>query len=120
MSVVAVYAPTADAADNDKDSFYDQLQLTIDKIPLGDMLIVAGDWNAKPGQSDGTTHGIVGKFAIGQRCANGERLVDFASTNNMVVASTRFQHHRHHLITWYSSDGCTKSQIDHVFISIIH
>ncbi len=46
LTVVAVYAPTLDAAEEVKDSFYDDLQDAVDRVPAGDMLIVAGDWNA--------------------------------------------------------------------------
>ncbi len=42
---------------------------------------------------------ILGKFAIGPRCANGDRLVNFASANRLVVSSTRFQHPKRHLVT---------------------
>ncbi len=40
--------PTLDAAEEAKDSFYDDLQDAVDRVPEGYMLIVAGDWNAKP------------------------------------------------------------------------
>ncbi len=55
-----------------KDPFYDDLQDAIDRVPTGDMLIVAGDWNARPGPVDTTTRHILGKFAVGTRCTNGK------------------------------------------------
>ncbi len=54
LTVVAIYAPTLDAAEEAKDSFYD-LQDAVDRVPAGDMLIVAGDWNARPGPADPAT-----------------------------------------------------------------
>ncbi len=43
LAVVAVYATTLDAAEEAKDSFYDDIQGAVDRVPAGDMLIVAGD-----------------------------------------------------------------------------
>ncbi len=81
LAVIAVYAPTLDAAEEVKDSFYDDLQDAVNRVPAGDILIVAGDWNARPGPADPATRHILGKFAVGTRCANGDRLVNFASAN---------------------------------------
>ncbi len=91
LTVIAVYAPTLDAAKETKDSFYDDLQNAVDRVPAGDMLTVTGDWNAKPGPVDPATRHVSCKFAVGARCANGDRLVNFASANRLVVSSTRFQ-----------------------------
>ncbi len=41
------------------------------------MLIVAGDWNARPGPVDTTTRFILDRFAVDTRCATGDRLVNF-------------------------------------------
>ncbi len=65
---------------------------------------------------DVTTWHILGRFVLGSRCANDDRLVNFASTNHFVVSSTRFQNLRRHLVTWFSNDSRTRNQIDHVLI----
>ncbi len=75
LTVVAVYAPALDAAEEAKDTFYDDVQDAVDRAPAGDMLIVAGNWNARPGPADPATRHILGKFAVGTRCANGDRLM---------------------------------------------
>ncbi len=80
------------------------------------MLIVAGDWNARLGPVDPATQHILGKFAVFTRCANGDRLVNFDSANRFVVSSTRFQHPQRHLVTWFSNDGRTRNQIDHMLV----
>ncbi len=73
------------------------LQDAINEVPTSDILVVAGDWNARTGPVDDATRQILGRFALGPRCANGERLVDLAAANHLVVSSTRFQHRRR---TW--------------------
>ncbi len=76
LAVVAVYAQMLDAAEEASDSFYDNLQLN--RVPARGMLIVVGNWNAIPSPVGTATRHILGKFAVGTRCANGDRLVHFA------------------------------------------
>ncbi len=71
------YVPTLDAAEEAKDSFYDGLQDAVGRV--------AGP---RPGPVDTAMQHILGNFAIGTRCANGNRLVNIASTNHLVF----FQH----------------------------
>ncbi len=66
------------AAVEAKDSFYDHLQDVVNRVPAVDMRIVAGNWNARPGPADPSTRHILGKFTVGTKCTNGERLVNFA------------------------------------------
>ncbi len=42
-----------------KVNFYDDLQDAVGRVPTGDMLIVAGDWNARPGPVDTACPGQV-------------------------------------------------------------
>ncbi len=44
-------------------------------------------WNAGPGPVDTATRHILGKFAVGTRCADGDRLLNFAPANHLVVSS---------------------------------
>jgi hypothetical protein len=47
---------------------------------------------------------------------NGVRVVNFATSKNLVVKSTMFPHRNIHKYTWTSPDGKTHNQIDHVLI----
>ena len=114
LTVIAVYAPTTLAEEDEKDLFYDELQRVFSSIPNNDIVILAGDWNAQLGPGDINTRHIIGRYGLGERCVNGERLLNFADFNRLVVASTMFQHKRRHLVTWYSNDGHTANQIDHL------
>lgn len=116
ITVIAVYAPTRDADDTTKNDFYEDLQNLVRQVPSSDMLIVAGDWNARAGKSDGLSQGAVGKFGLGDRCTNGDRMVNFATSNKLVLTNTRFDHPVHHITTWYSNDGRTSSQIDYIMV----
>ena len=47
---------------------------------------------------------------------NGIRLVNFATSKNLIVKSTKFPHRNIHKYTWTSPDGITHNQIDHVLV----
>jgi hypothetical protein len=47
---------------------------------------------------------------------NGVRVVNFATSKNLVVKITMFPHRRIHKYTWTSPDGKTHNQIDHILV----
>jgi hypothetical protein len=47
---------------------------------------------------------------------NGITLINFASSQNMVIGSTMFDHKDIHKMTWKSPDGITFNQTDHLII----
>ncbi len=112
LTVKAVYATTLDAAEETKYSCYDDLHDAAGRVPAGNMVIVAGDWNAWPSPVDAAIWHILDKLAVG-RWANGDHLVNFALANRLEGSSTRFQHPQRHLVTRFSNDGRTRNQIDH-------
>jgi endonuclease/exonuclease/phosphatase family metal-dependent hydrolase len=80
------------------------------------MKFLLGDFNAKVGRED------IFKLIIGNESLheasndNGVRVVNFATSKNVIVKSTTFPHHDIHKHTWTSSYGVTHNQIDHVLI----
>ena len=49
ITVVQVYAPTADSTEDDIERFYEQLEDTMKGVPNKDIKLIIGDWNAKVG-----------------------------------------------------------------------
>jgi len=80
------------------------------------MKILLGDFKAKVGR------GNIFKPTIGNESLhlnskdNGVRIVNFATSNNIVVQSTMFLHRNIHNYTWNSPVGKTHKQIDHKLI----
>ena len=120
MSVIQVYAPTNEATDEDKESFYEQLQATLDKAPKHDLVVVMGDLNAKVGDSNEGCEDIMEKHGTGAINDKGDRIVRFAAFNNLVITGTIFPHCIGHKQIWTSPDGLTQNQIDHILISRQH
>ncbi len=50
LSVIQVYAPTSTSSEQVMESFYNQLQDTLDDIPKSDIVMITGDYNAKVGE----------------------------------------------------------------------
>lgn len=50
ISIVQVYAPTAESSEEEIDLFYTDLIVTIREILKRDVMIIGEDWNAKIGR----------------------------------------------------------------------
>jgi len=114
--VVNVQAPSEEKSDESKDSFYEELEQVFNHFPKYHMKILLRNFNVKAGRQN------IFKPTSGQESLhqdsnyNGVRLVNFATSQNMVVKSTMFLHRNIHKYTWTSPDGKTHNQIDHVLI----
>jgi hypothetical protein len=47
---------------------------------------------------------------------NGVRVVNFATSKDLIVKSTMFPHRNIHKYTWTSPDGNTHNHIDHIMV----
>ena len=57
ITVIQVYAPTADHEDEGVEQFYKQLDSILAKTPKKYILVVQADWNAKAGKQSKTGQG---------------------------------------------------------------
>uniref|UniRef100_A0A3P9H430 Endonuclease/exonuclease/phosphatase domain-containing protein n=1 Tax=Oryzias latipes TaxID=8090 RepID=A0A3P9H430_ORYLA len=116
MTIIQCYSPTNDSEVEAKDSFYEQLDTEVKLTPRHDVLIIMGDLNAKVGKDNSNNERAMGEHGCGTMNENGERLIDFCNTNNLVVGGTLFPHRDIHKLTWYSPNDRDKNQIDHMMI----
>jgi hypothetical protein len=120
ITFICIQAPTEEADDEDKESFYEKLEATYDWVPGHDVKIVLGDMNAKIGK-EAVYRPTIGRYIVHNECNNnGMRLVDFTTSKNMMIRSTCSPRKRIHLATWCSPDGVMANQIDHVLIERRH
>ncbi|PSN37502.1 hypothetical protein C0J52_26535 [Blattella germanica] len=114
--IVNVYGPTETSDDTIKDEIYEELKSVFDRLSRYHMKIFLGDFNAKVGRED-IFRPTIGKFSLHEDSNdNGDRLVTFATSKNLTVKSTTFQHKDIHKHTWTSPDGQTRNLIDHVLV----
>lgn len=107
LFVIASYAPTLSQSNKDpeiREEFYNQLQGALNKIPSRHICVVLGDFNAKTGSGWRDFPSVVGRFGKGHINNNGQALVEFMDSNNMVLTNTCFRHKLAHRTTWVAPE----------------
>ena len=112
VTIIQVYAPTAEASEQDIEQFYAMVQRARDQVPSKDIVYIMGDFNAKVGE--GEDAGVVGKHGLGLRNEAGDRLVQFCIENKFRIANTYFIQPKRRLYTWTSPNGQYRNQIDYI------
>ena len=112
LSFLSLYAPQVGLPLADKIKFYDQLQAICTTIPCTDVLFCIGDWNGHVGAAACGYENVHGGHGYGERNTEGERILEFATANDLLVGNTRFIKRETHLITYQSGDLST--QVDYV------
>ena len=86
--VLNMHAPSEEKSDSSKESFYVELEQVFDHFPKYDMKILLGDFNAKVGREN-IFKPTIGNESLRQDSNdNGVRVVNFATSKNLVVTST--------------------------------
>ena len=117
LQIIPVYAPICDHDNETVELFYEKLEKAIDKKACSHH-IVMGDFNAKTGvRKINDKIKCTGPFGTGNRNERGERLLDFAEENNLVVTNSFFFKAANRYWTWEAPGGVTKTQIDFLLSS---
>ena len=83
-SIIQSYAPTSASTEEEIEEFYSQIQEVIDKTPSCDVTLIMGDANAKVGKAD-IPSVTYGQYGLGVRNVRGSVVIDFCTTNNLVI-----------------------------------
>ena len=116
LSVVVAYAPTNEATDVDKDDFYQTLEAALLLTKPNDMLICLGDFNAVSGTARDHPN-VVGPHGSGVPNDNTSRFISFCSGASLRIAGSWYDRKDIHRYTWFSNDGVTKKEIDHILVN---
>ena len=111
-----VHEPSEDKSVDSKERFYEKLEQVFNNFSEDHIKILLGDFNAKVGREN-IFKPTTGNESLHQVSNdNGVRIVNSATSKNLVVKSTMFPHRNIHKCTWTSPDGQTHNQIDHILI----
>jgi len=78
------------------------------------LILCLGDFSAVSGSDRSMDSTVVGPFGAGIPNDNYERLLDFCIGHNLSINGSWFQRSDIHRHSWYSNDGRTAKEIDHV------
>ena len=117
LQIIQVYAPTCDHDNETVQLFYEELEKAIDKKAFSYHIVMV-DFNAKVGvRNINDNMKCTGPFGTGNRNEKGERLLDFAEENSLVVTNSLFFKAANRFWTWEAPGGVTKNQIDFILSS---
>ncbi|XP_064079513.1 craniofacial development protein 2-like [Macrobrachium nipponense] len=112
VNIFSAYAPQTGCLDEEKDHFWLDFEEEMEKVPANERCLVGGDLNGHVGQNNHVISRIHGGYGYDERNAEGERIVDFPVSKDMVLANTFFTKRQEHLVTYKS--GGRSSQIDYL------
>uniref|UniRef100_A0A7I4Y8T5 Reverse transcriptase domain-containing protein n=1 Tax=Haemonchus contortus TaxID=6289 RepID=A0A7I4Y8T5_HAECO len=112
ISIVNCYSPHSTADEEELDAFYDQLEEIIHNEKSFYKFVV-GDFNARLGEAREEEFRI-GRFGMGDRNENGNRLAGLLSAARLFHGNSFFQKKEHRRWTWESPNGTTHAELDHV------
>lgn len=118
VTIVSIYAPTSMAAEELLDDFYNTLENYLISIPIHNLTIVGGDFNARIGyDSHLTVPRIIGKNTFTKETnETGERLIGLCLNTSFRPSSQRFPHRPGRQWTWMHPNKKV-AQIDHILIN---
>ena len=118
ITIIVAYAPTEDKCESVKKPFYEDLKRITDSIPPHNVIILAGDLNARVGADSSITNPrTVGRYPYHEETnGNGEMLINYCESSNMRSMQTRFRHPKSRTWTWRHATG-TKAQLDLILIN---
>ena len=80
-----------------------------------EMLLIYGDFNGHIGKAALGYEGLHGRYGFHKHNVDGERTLEFAVANNLVVGNLKLLKKDNHLFTMYQS-GSSSGQVDYVLL----
>ncbi|KFD54743.1 hypothetical protein M513_04443 [Trichuris suis] len=109
--IVSAYAPQIGSPEEEKGKFWEDLEALISSIPEEEYLLLGADLNGHVGKMKDDAGACHGGHGYGARNQEGERIIDFVSAHDLVLANTYFIKKDNHLITF--ANGNQNTQIDY-------
>ena len=107
LCVLSCYAPQSGLTVEEKTKFYDDLPAISARIEGNCVSFPCGDFIGHIGTNAAGYDGVHGGYGFGDRNMDGERLLEFAESLDLVICNSLFKKRKRHLVTfiWWSSNS---------------
>ena len=116
VTIISAYAPTLSSCDEDKETFYENLDSLVKSTPASDKLVVLGDFNARVGADHQGWKGVLGPQGVGKMNSNGLLLLTMCAENSLTITNTLFRLANKHKTTWMHPRSKQWHLIDYVIV----
>jgi hypothetical protein len=112
FNVISAYGPQIGLNENVKMQFSEKLEALVSSVSISEKIFIGGDLNVHVGSTRVGFDGDHGGFGYGSRNQEGEGILNFALTYDLIIANTLFRKRVSHLVTFRCDQHC--SQIDFI------
>ncbi|KAK6764634.1 hypothetical protein RB195_024815 [Necator americanus] len=109
LRVVSAYAPQAGCSEEEKASFWEDLEQYVQSLESEEILLIGGGFNGHVGSRKDGFESCHGGYGYGAR-KDGLRILEYAVASDLIIANTQYRKRKSHLITYTS--GGRETQID--------
>jgi hypothetical protein len=100
LNVISAYAPQVGLSESVKRQFCKDLDSMVSSVPIREKLFIGGDLNGHVGATNAGFERVHGGFGYGGRNQEGEYVLNFAFTYDLLIANTLFMKRESHLVTF--------------------
>ena len=114
LNVICAYAPQVGCEEEEKESFWNELDVMVESLPRDERIVIGADLNGHVGQGNKGDEEVIGRYGVKERNPEGQKVVDFAKRMNLAVVNTYFRKKEEHRVTYKSGGRCT--QVDYILV----
>ncbi|XP_034050988.1 LOW QUALITY PROTEIN: uncharacterized protein LOC117531908 [Thalassophryne amazonica] len=114
LTIISAYAPTLNSSEDDKESFYENLDSIVKHTPRG--LIILGNFNTRVGQDHESWEGVLGTQGVGKMNSSGLLLLTMCAENRLTITNTLFRLPTKYKTLWMHPRSKQWHLIDYVIV----
>jgi len=107
LVIVQCYAPTNEAAIEEKEVFCGLLEATLHQIRQSEITIMMGDFNAEIGDDNQGLQHVMSRHGLGNRNENGDIFIDLCANYDLIIGGGLFPHKDIHKAPWVAPNHRT-------------